>query len=187
MAKRSNKIFRVQPLAGAAANLADVPHEGMCRGAAANAKEGCNKLVKQTAVTTTTTKTIRTNFKANSTPLPTCVFKGMFRQKNDVCKKRKRPRTHKVPRPSGSFFRLAWLSLIGLLASRARLRFTKQPKYTPRKNEAKSSERKMYVQSQKPSRKNYWKPPLDTNFSFREVAHKHISSMPPSRSKTCST
>ena len=33
----------------------------------------------------------------------------------------------------------------------------------------------MYVQSQKPSRKNYWKPPLDTNFSFRDVAHKYIS------------
>jgi hypothetical protein len=62
----------------------------MCRGAAANAKEGCNKLVKQTAVTTTTTKTIRTNFKANTTLLPTCVFKGMCRQKNDVGKKRKR-------------------------------------------------------------------------------------------------
>lgn len=50
VAKRSNKIFRVQPLAGAAANLADVPHEGMCRGAAANAKKGCEQLAKKTAI-----------------------------------------------------------------------------------------------------------------------------------------
>jgi hypothetical protein len=53
VAKRSNKIFRVQPVAGAAAKLADVPHEGMCRDAAANAKEGCEQLAKQTAIINT--------------------------------------------------------------------------------------------------------------------------------------
>ena len=39
--------MRVQPLAGAAADPADVTHEGMCRDAAANAKEGCKELAKR--------------------------------------------------------------------------------------------------------------------------------------------
>ena len=106
MAKRSNKIFRVQPLAGAAANLADVSHEGMCRGAAANAKEGCKQLAKQTAITNSKMKTKRiTNSQINISPLPTCVLKAYTGQRNDVGGGNEKGPEHQRIEASGSFLR----------------------------------------------------------------------------------
>ena len=105
MAKRSNKIFRVQPMAGAAANLADVPHEGMCRGAAANAKEGCEQLAKKTAIINSNMNNKSPARQSPFTPLRTCVFKASAGQKNDVGENKKRPRNNYAPKPSGSFFR----------------------------------------------------------------------------------
>ena len=138
MAKRSNKIIRVQPLAGAAANLAGVPHEGMCRGAAANAKQGCKQLAKQTAITMSKMKTERiTNSKINITPLPTCVLKAYTGQRNDVGGgNEKGPESINASRPADRSSALAWLSLVGMLARPtfgrcpAQLRFTKQRQCT---------------------------------------------------------
>jgi hypothetical protein len=61
----------------------------------------------------------------------------------------KGPESINASRPADRSSALAWLSLIGLLASRARLRFTKQPQCTRTKKEAKSFERRSYVHSKK--------------------------------------
>lgn len=124
--KRSNKIFRVQPVAGAAANLADVPHEGMCRGAAANAKKGCEQLAKKTAIINSNMNNKSPARQSPFTPLRTCVFKASAGQKNDVGGNKKGLGTITLRSPADHSSALAWLSLVGLLASRARLRFTKQ-------------------------------------------------------------
>jgi hypothetical protein len=115
----------------------------MCRGAAANAKEGCEQLAKQTAITNSKMNTNRSRL-ADTIPLRTCVFKASTGQKNDVGGGNKKGLgTITLRSPADHSSALAWLSLIGLLASRARLRFTKQQKYTPQKTKptASSAER----------------------------------------------
>ena len=160
MAKRSNKIFRVQPVAGAAANLADVPHEGMCRGAAANAKEGCKQLAKQTAITTNKMKTERiTNSKINITPLPTCVLKAYTGQRNDVGggneKRKKAPRASTlrgqriVLPPWLGYPLLRWSPDQPSVGARPDSVSPSNDSVHEEKNEATNFERRRYVHSQK--------------------------------------
>ena len=80
-------------MAGAAAVLADVPLEGMDGDAAANAKEGCNKLANQTAIATNKTAT-GINLLLDINSAANVRFQGMAGQKNnDVsCEKTKKPR-----------------------------------------------------------------------------------------------
>jgi hypothetical protein len=50
---------------------------------------------------------------------------------NEEVRKRKRPWWQKPPGPAGHSPALVWVSLVGLLASRARLRFARQQQYIP--------------------------------------------------------
>ena len=158
--------------------MADVPHEGMCRGAAANAKQGCKQLAKQTAITTNKMKTERiTNSKINITPLPTCVLKAYTGQRNDVGGgNEKGPESINASRPADRSSALAWLSLVGMLARPtfgrcpAQLRFTKQRQCTRReKAKLQTSSAEGTSTPRKYDRKNC-EPPLDANGSFRDVA-----------------
>ena len=53
----------------------------------------------------------------------------MAGQMNEEVKGKKRPWRQKPPGPAGHSPALVWLSLVGLLASRARLRFARQKQY----------------------------------------------------------
>jgi hypothetical protein len=102
----------------------------MCRGAAANAKEGCKQLAKQTAITTSKMKTNRTTDSPNQHQLH-CrrAFSRHVQDKRTMlaAEAKKAPEAITPRGQADCSSALAWLSLIGLLASRAQLRFTKQP------------------------------------------------------------
>jgi len=152
----------------------------MCRGAAANAKQGCKQLAKQTAITTNKMKTERiTNSKINITPLPTCVLKAYTGQRNDVGggnEKEKRPREHQRIEASGSCFRPG-LAIPCCDGRPTNLRSVPGPTpfhqattmYTKRKTKLQTSSAEGTSTPRKYDRKNC-EPPLDANGSFRDVA-----------------
>jgi hypothetical protein len=157
-------------MAGAAANLADVPHEGMCRGAAANAKEGCKQLAKNTAITNTKINN-KSSHRLNIHSGADMRFQGIAGQKNDEVEEIKKASEAIAPKSCGSFFSPGLATPHRGARQQSPTPFHQATKLYTTKNEADRFERGTYVQTQKPSRKNCWKPPLDANFSFREVAH----------------
>jgi hypothetical protein len=121
----------------------------MCRGAAANAKEGCEQLAKRTAITNGKTNN-KSSHRLNIHSAADMRFQGIAGQKNDEVEEiKKGPRKQLLRSPADHSSALAWLSLIGVLASRARLRFTKQQKHTPQKTKPNRFERKTYARTEK--------------------------------------
>jgi hypothetical protein len=104
------------------------------------------------------------------TPLRTCVFKASAGQKNDVGETKKASEQQRSEAQRNILPPWLGYPLLGCSPAEPDSVSPSKDNVHEQKNEAKRFERKTYVQTQKLGSKNNWKPPLDANFSFREVA-----------------